>query len=721
MDLGNIFKGQEKKGPEYFWSLVISRTWVRAAIWRVVGQKTEVSAEGTGASWEEGNKETLIQAADSTLSAVAGNFKDEAKEPSKVVFGLPPSWIDDGSIKPERLELLKKLSRELELSPAGFVILPEAIVHYLKAKEGAPPNIVLIGIDEDSIDVSLVENGRIQGTAEVGRSMSLGADVAEGLVRLSQKEQYPSRIILYNHKTADLEEAKQNLLESDWEESKIKFLHTPKVEALDEDVALSAVSLAGGAEVGHAKTVALPSEEEPSLAATAEPEGDEEEREERIEQAEELRAVEPEELGFLAGEDAELAKPELEQEPLPPKTKEALFSPLVAFFKNISLPRIRIPLPHGGRGVLGVAVILLLALFLLGGLGYWYLPKANVTIYVAPKNLDKEVELAVEPGLTVINREKAIIPGREVQVAVSGEKTTATSGTRTVGEKAKGEVTIYRIGPPLTLPAGAVLESSNGLRFTLDESTSVATGSSPAKPSETPTAVTAEAIGAQYNLAADTEFSVGNFSKFDLVGENKEAFSGGSSREVAAVSEKDRDLLEKELTEELKENGLADLKTRLSQDEILIGSTLQLESEKRDFSHKTGEEAGTLKLSLQGTLQALVVPKEALNAFLMSQLERDVPQGYILRQEQIKTEFKQHEEEEDKFTVKVNANLLPQVKPDEIAREIAGKYPEVAKDYLSSIPGFTRAEMSFNIKFLGRLHTLPRLARNIVIEVAAER
>lgn len=726
MDLGNIFKKQDKAEVEHFWTLVIGRSWVEAGIWRVVDEKTEVVAEGSGSSWEEDEEETLVQAADSALSAAAGSFEEEVEEPSKVVFGLPPSWVEEGTIRKDKLGLLKKLSKELELSPAGFVILPEAIAHYLKIKEGAPLSAILVGVAEDTIDLNVVQNGKILGTEEIAKSISLGSDVTEGLARF-KISQFPSRIILYDHRTADLEDAKQNLLETEWEDEKIKFLHTPRVEILQDDALVSAVSLAGGAEVGQAKSV--------ESLVSAEKEVDEEETEapEETSPQEELREVSPEELGFLRGEDiaqkeppapspqpSQPPKPVLEEKKLP-RTGISLSGALTNALKAIKLPRPSFSF-SGRRNLVGVVSVALLGIFLMGGLAYWYLPRATVTVYVAPKRLERDISFTVNTETDVISNERRVVPGRFASAEISGEKTKSTTGTKTVGERAKGEVTIYRTGPTITLPTGTILTAPNDLRFTLDSQAQIASGSA-ARPGEANASITAADIGAQYNLAAETVFSVANFSESDLQAENSAALSGGSSREISAVSEEDRETLEEELASELTNKGLENIKSGLTEGEILIAESVKLRSVEKSFSHKLGDEADTLKLSMSAGAEALVLPKDAINGFLASELREEVPEGFVLRQEQIQSTFKIEEEGSatKEVSAHVVANLLPQVNPEDISRNIAGKYPDIAKNYLSSIPGFTRAEIAFSISFPGRLKTLPRLARNIVVEVAAER
>ncbi|MDO8503670.1 MAG: hypothetical protein Q7S60_03190 [bacterium] len=756
MALGNIFKKQEAQ-VEHFWSLVIDHSWIEAGIWRVLEGKAEVLARGAPFAWQEGNVETLVEAADGSLSAAVATIGEDIPEPDKVVFGLSPSWVENGSIKAEKLEFLKRLSKDLELKPAGFVVLPEAIVHFLKVQEGAPANTILVGLTEEAMDLSLVQNGVLLGTTEVARSMSLGSDVAEGLARLPQVDQYPSRILLYNHRSSNLDEARQNLIDTEWKDLRAPFLHTPKVEILPEDVSVLAVSLAGGAEVGHATALAEPPEETETGEGEEEIISQEEPKPGQAVVEPELEEVNPEELGFLRGGDiaeapkkAETQIPSAPDEETQPQVTEEPKQSLPgivrragSFFSGMPKPSRRwLQLPRislGGRapGFVGLVVVLLLLFIVGGGVAYWYLPKAEVTIYVAPKRLDKTMTIHIDPALTAVDQGNKAIPGSFVEVAASGEKTMTTTGTKTVGDRAKGQVAIYRVGPSIILPSGTALTGPNSLKFTLDESTQVATGSASA-PSQKTASVTASDIGAQHNLASGTSFSVGNFSKDDFEAKNGEAFSGGSSREISAVSDEDRKKLLDELSEELKSKGLAEAKSKVAKGQYLIEGAAVFVVDAQNFSNKAGEEAATLKLNLSGKVKVLVAARENIDLLLISQLEGDVPAGFTLRPDQIDLTFVPVVLKEEKssksttkpsstpvtgenFDVQITANLLPKLNPQEIAEKIAGKYPSVAKEYLSTIPGFTRASISVSIKLPGKLGTLPRLSRNIVVEVSAER
>ena len=781
MELPNIFKKPGEEKPEIFWSLIIDKSWIEAGIWKVEDGQVVILARGTSSTWQEGDIESLIAAADSSMSSAATEIPETIEEPEKVVFGLHQTWIDEGDIRSEKLDLLKKISQELELKPAGFVVINEALAHYLKSQEGAPINALLTGLAEDTVDLTLVQNGKIAGSAEVGKSMSLPTDIAEGLAKIPNLPQYPARILLYDHRVADLEEARQNLLSANWEKTGITFLHTPRVDILSEDATLAAISLAGGAEIAQATSVRFENaevgksavvglvpdpavaEESPILDVGSEIVAEEESGftaeeilpvepvvEETLEQApvlpeKESQEVSPEELGFTTGafSSAPIAAPEFhtpETVAEGPSTKKSPLSPLLALFSKVKLPSLNLPGGGGKHRAPAVAGVLGIAAFLILWLAYWFLPKAEVTIFVAPKSIEKTIEFSVSPDVTVADIEKKLIPGRVQEVSVTGEKTTQTTGTKSVGDKAKGKVVIYRASrTSIILPAGTTVSGPNGLKFVLDNEQKIASGSGGARPSETEANVTAAALGAEYNLASGTVFSVGNLSDTDTWAENKAAFSGGSSREVAAVNDKDIANLESSLSTELLQKGIEELKSKLSPSDTLVESSVLLQKNVKTFSNKSGEEASTLKLKLEGKVTALVAPVEGVNQLVRASIEQEVPEGYSLKDDQIDITYKSAPVETPKTTTKksaakeevktstqkkyiaeVSANLLPKLNPDTISKSIAGKYPATAKEFLATLPGFTRAEISLNIKLPGKLGTLPRVPKNIIVDVRAE-
>ncbi|MEK7112299.1 MAG: hypothetical protein AAB875_03140 [Patescibacteria group bacterium] len=147
------------------------------------------------------------------------------------------------------------------------------------------------------------------------------------------------------------------------------------------------------------------------------------------------------------------------------------------------------------------------------------------------------------------------------------------------------------------------------------------------------------------------------------------------------------------------------------------------EPSSKSFSNKVGDEASNIKLSLTLSVKGIMVSKDQLFKLAREVLNNKVSSGFVLRDEQLSANFELTDDSGGVYELEgtLVANLLPEVKPDELAEKIRGKYPRLAESYLTSIPGFTRAEIKIKPRLPGRLGTLPRLAKNITIEVTSER
>ena len=746
MDLKSLLPSKSKSDEkEYFWSIVIEPGWVQAGIWRIEGEKSQVMLSSPPFSWEL--DEDLIQAVDNALSAAIQGFPEDLREPTKTVFGVPSNWVEDGQIKGDYLEKIKTLCNELSLTPIGFVVIPEAIAHLTKSEEGTPLNAIVLGSYKESLEITLFKLGNLGGSSQVARSVSVVDDVAEGLARFGVVDALPSRILIYDGREGELEEVRQALLKVSWEDfGNLKFLHTPKIELVDTQQKVYAVCLAGASELANVTGIELMKELE---------EKKEEVKTGSFEKFSPNEESSAEELGFVVGKDITEEKlepvqetvsknlnlPEVEQVdevhrnivPVTEKMRDKFnfFSGIkirilgtVTRLKSLKLqkgaPR------QAGRGVKQTFVFgfgFLVLLFFLGFIFWWFYPKAVVTIYVSPQKLEEKLGIKVDSRANTSDVSQKVLKGEIMETTVSGDKTKDATGTKTVGDKAKGEVNLYRVGTELKLPSGTILYGPENLKFSLESEVTVASGSA-GSVGTTKVSVAAEDIGAQYNLAGGTTFSVGNYSTSDLEARNESSFSGGSSREITAVSSDDQKVLEEDLKEELTSKAKEELLKKISDEDLILEESLTATSSSRNFSNKVGDEAETLKLSIDLEANVISLNKNELIQLAQDALKDKVPQGFVLRGEQIEFEFDLEEEEKGvyDFEVRVSANLLPGVKSEEVVKKIRGKYPNLAEEYLNQeVAGFVRAEIKIRPTLPGKLKTLPHLTKNIEVEVAAER
>jgi hypothetical protein len=249
MELGNFLgklKGSGKEEPKKFLALVLTDEVVQAAVWNVDSGATEIVALGTPVEWDgdTGTTGELVTAVDATISSATEGLSEE---PNEVVLGIPHSWTDKNGVLGVKKEFIAKIRKELELTAIGYTIISDTILSYLKMQEGTPSTSILIQVSRDELTILLVRLGHVEAIENIGRSDDVVEDVSEGIARLKVLDNLPSRIILFNS-MHNLDDIIQNLLSTDWPKE-FNFLHTPKIESLPKDIAIRALSLAGGSEV----------------------------------------------------------------------------------------------------------------------------------------------------------------------------------------------------------------------------------------------------------------------------------------------------------------------------------------------------------------------------------------------------------------------------------------------------------------------------------------
>ncbi len=730
------FLATRDKPPELYWSLVMETGWIQAGIWYIGETSAEVVSVSPPTAWE--TEEELVGAADAALSSSVQKLPEDYTEPSKTVFGVPAAWVKGGEILEEYLAKIKTLCGDLSLTPVGFVVLPEAIAHLYKSLEGSPLNAVIVGLGRDALEVSVFKLGNLVGNSSVARSVSLIEDVTEGLSRFEGASPLPSRIIVFDGKGGELEEAKETLMQESWDKSeKVKFLHTPKVEIFPSDRKVIAVSLAGANEIGHVSKV---EEKEGPAGEVAEEIAAEEvsvspDIENVTEPAED---VTPEKLGFVIGEDVSVTENASVSDtpfaPAPPVNipasspvtpKISYFQKTKNLFHNFSK---RIPIKYNSQGHINrtkplIGTGIALALILIAGFAaWWFLPKATVTVFVSPKQFSQETNISFS---TVGKSDVAtgIIPGTLITDNVNGDKTKATTGTKLIGNKAKGAIVIGNTTSNIiTLAAGTLITSSGGLNFTLDNSASISAALDSFHNATTNANVTAADIGAQYNLAKDEVFKIGNFARTNVSAQSTADFTGGSSQEISAVSATDQTNLETDLKNELLQKAVDDLSAKISSGQVFVNDAAKIDVTTETFDHKVGDQADNIKLTLALTVSGIGADNAKLLEYSKAVLKDKVPGGYVLRDSQISYKFTFVKIAGDlyNYNVQISANFLPIENTDAIIAQIKGKTTDVAQSYLNSIPGFTRAEVKLTPNLPGFLGTLPRVAKNITINVVAE-
>lgn len=673
------FTAKKEKKIDYFLSLLFTEERVKAAIWKKENNSGEIVAKGEKEIND--NWELITKEVDKLISEISLNIPQNNL--NKVIFGLPAPWVDANKIKEEYLSPLKKLANDLSLIPIGFIVTDEAIINYLSKIEGAPATTILLGFRKKKFFITISRIGKIEGTIEkeIKEGVALCEEIAVSLKEdFKQVEVLPSKILLYNG-AESLEPVQQELISYPWL-TKAEFLHFPKIEILEKDFDLKSLVYSTASEMEiESKTVVI---------------------------------EEADKFGFV--EDQDIAGNLAESAPNLPVFK----------FKLPKLPKINLNLAFlkniKSRGLifLGIGLLLLTGLVM----AYWFLPKAKITLFITPKNQEKEEEIIVDPNIKTALIDKKTIPGYSISVEEKGSKKINTTGKKIIGEKAKGEVTIFnKTNYPKTFKSGTTIASDNNFKFTLNDDVTIASQSS----SDTgitfgknKVKIISLNIGTDRNLTANNNFKIEDFATDTYSAKNEAAFSGGTSREISVVSEDDQANLLNSLVKELTNKGKSDLTDKISADKSLIDKTTGTSVISKKFSAEVDDEANDLSLDLNLKISSLYYTNSDLTLIINKLVEKSITKDYSYDPKGTTKEVKEAKVKVDKSIVLrmfFKISLLPKINISQLKKDLAGKNIKIANNYLDNLPNVADYEVNLNPKLPGFLYNIPHVINNISIVI----
>jgi len=643
--LNNLLPKKEKE--EYFLTLGVEEHKISAAVALI--KENRVTIIGTGES--EFKEDDEIESADIAISTAEKNLP-EGILVKKTIFALPPSFLEDDQIKEECLARLKKVTKELDLSPSGFIIYPEALVYYLKIKEESPPTLLLLSIARKNLVLSLVRVGNVEKNIVQERSTSISSDFEKLLTHFTS-EILPSRIIIYDEvKGVQLEEIKEELLRLPWHKT-TSFLHTPKIEILDENVIL--ISLVEASAGSLTKELKL---EEQQYDFTQKIDKKKEEKEEN------------ETFGFVREEILQEKETEIDDitptinptDPsFTPSSKMTFFRPIFNKLSPILL----------GLGLILSAIIIFSMVVL-------FYPKAQVNLIVYPITASQNIDVQFTTDENRVDINKNIFLAKKFAVDVTGEKTTNSTGKTKIGEHARGEVIIYnKTRENKTFPKGTIL--SNGqLRFTLTDDVNIASASETGEGltfGKTSGNIEAQEIGTENNLPANNIFSLKDFAQTSFYAKNPNPFSGGTSREVSSISREDQNKLFESLSLELERKGREQVFSQVSSGEKLIDKIVKIEVANKKYDKEIGTEGKELNLSLSLRMNYFSFKENELMNLLKTDLLQ-IPTGYKLDENKKNLEMTDViQEKNGDMTAKISlfVYFLPEIDTNQITSQILGK------------------------------------------------
>lgn len=609
----------------------------------------------------------------------------------KTIFFVYSYFIDQDTqeIREPYKGIMKKIAKELDLKPLGFIEAHESVKDMIEKRDASPLNGVIIEMDQQHMSIYIYKGGKMIHSDSSARTDSTTDDLHELFNR--KKEQYllPSKVIVYG--TSHIEKEARLIKEHPWDED--IFIQTPRVQMLKGEELLTGLSNTFMLQLERDLEPEALEEEQPddelAAAMATEPEEEKPARKKAAKPAIEDDG-EPDEaarMGFVIGEDV------TEHSEVKPSKKSDKKSGFTLPSFTAMLPKFSFPTgatskaPRvGGVGngamkrniIIGVFAILILAG---AGTAEYFLHKATIDITLPADTISEDVSLSAssgggDGGFTIDKK----------SVNVTIEDKLATSGEREVGEKAKGTVVVNNFEDrALTFKAGTTI-TSGSLSYTLDSDVTIASASARGNTIEAQVkevAVTASEIGDEYNIAADKVLSVdGAPSRTTAV--TKGSISGGTKKTLKTISARDIELLEEALEKASKEKANEEVKKGSAGDLIVLTDLTKVELSNQKYSGEVGTEANEVSVTATAKIEYYAYNEEDLSAAVAAELEKSAPSGFTVDKGSLSYKIREADAKSNRVELAVSgdATIVKEVDKDQILERIAGKNLDTARDIL---------------------------------------
>ncbi|MBI4004556.1 hypothetical protein HY358_00290 [Candidatus Roizmanbacteria bacterium] len=572
--------------------------------------------------------DNLIEHVDELLFSLEQRTKTHVDE---VIFFVFSHLIDQKTkeIQKSHLALFKNLVKNLDVRPLGYIECSDAVMEFLKKHNETHLNAVLIEVDVANISIFVFKAGSKVCGRSIARTDSIVDDLESAFADISREVMLPSRIIIYD--SDDLHEESTAIVSHHWD-SKL-FVQFPRVEVLaQEDIYKSLFNIFEEQVMRFSPSVA---------------------------QAE--KAPQEEVLGFAIGRDVERKQEKIVRQ----KKNNTLFS-IVLPMKSLAhlFPKMRLPrwYPIGITAIIGLSLLLF-------SIEYFF-HKVRINVLFPSRSISKSVDFTNELKINNATTSAELSEKRK------------TTGKRDIGEKAKGEVVINNFDETSKVITKGTSLETNGIKFTLDDDMSVASGSSSivggnkvTTPGKSKAKITAFELGSEGNITKGQTFKVADYKTSTLFAMNESAFTGGSKKQVQTVAKQDIESLKEAILQKGKEQAITEIESTMKEDTGLLDTLTTSSLSNVQSSKEVGEEANEMLLKAHVNTQYYTYSMSDVRTLLKKTLDSEVPSGYTLHENNIQFKIKEVKRNKNLLAVgmEVEASALKDVSSNEILDKIAGK------------------------------------------------
>lgn len=365
-----------------------------------------------------------------------------------------------------------------------------------------------------------------------------------------------------------------------------------------------------------------------------------------------------------------------------------------------------------------------IAIFVVGFL-VWALvfaPAATVTVIAKTSSMSFSENITGVTDASAASPESGVFALEEKKIDKVSEVTFEPTGTKDVGEKAKGTMRLTRTSVSniaISIPAGTTF-SAGQLTYVSTKAATLEGATVGANGLVFPTItidVEAAEIGEEYNVAAGAyASSVGGYTSAGS------AMAGGSKKQVKVVSQEDVDKAKEKLAPIDESSARSELSSSFGDSYIIITASMSVKSEDPASSPAINEEtsASSAKLTAKTEFKAYGIKKSDIKIYMDKVLEvkiADQGDQKIYDSGVDKAFIDSYlSQSEDKITgkLKSTASVGPEIDAKDIKELVKGKRFGEIQTKLQSINGVKDVSVKFSFFWV---NTVPNNDNKVTVNI----
>lgn len=368
-------------------------------------------------------------------------------------------------------------------------------------------------------------------------------------------------------------------------------------------------------------------------------------------------------------------------------------------------------------------MFVVIILLILAGL-YLILPRVKVVIKVKAENFSQVFDVQVSSD-TPENLDNKIFAGEMIDLSQEKEEKFVSTGKKNLGGYATGTLTLYNYwdSNAQNLDKGTKFSSSSKTFISKAEATIPGTSIKGGNivPGTSSVEIEAENPGEEYNVKAGRFSIVGlpAAQQEKIYGQTNKDLTGGFSKEVTVVSQKDFDQAKEKLVKELSSD-LQNQLTDKSGGKEVLEKAIQNETVEAKSSANVDSEASDFTLKIKQRLRVIVFDKNSFDKFVFQITEKQIPYDKMISlgpNDAIVPSVKETKYDQNILLLQTNiqAKISLRVDTEKVKKDLLGKNLSGAQSYLSNLSGVAGSDVQFKPSWW--LKRISNFNRNLQIEL----